>query len=142
MMIARDFGEGSNMGRRHGMWRGLELHAEFDFLVGQTYGRRCCGFHVASSGNLARPRGELDEVLADTHWPDPEDARVHVLEVGTDARLETHMGQNVLLQTYPRGDLGQGNAAVLQLEHGAFGNVGHLLAALRGQCRTKADLAD
>src|SRR5258705_11562872 len=52
------------------------------------------------------------------------------------------MSQHVLLEAYARGDLGQGEAAILQLEHGAFGDVGDLLAALRGQRRTEADLAD
>src|SRR6266702_8381959 len=94
------------------------------------------------SGNLARPRRQGLEALCDPHRAGAEDARVHIPELWADARAEAHMREDVFLQANARRDLGQGDTAVLQLEHGTLGHVAHLLAALRGKRGTEADLAD
>src|SRR6185369_3513196 len=94
------------------------------------------------SGDLARPRRQSLEALRDAHGPGAEDARIHVLQLRADARPKAHMGEDVLLQARARRDLGQGHAAVLQFEHGALGDIADVLAALRGERGTEADLAD
>src|SRR6266567_9161377 len=94
------------------------------------------------SGDLARPRRQGLEALRDPHGPGAEDARIHVLQLRADARPKAHMGEDILLEASARRDLGQRYAAVLQLEHGALGDVADVLAPLRGERGAEADLAD
>src|SRR6266566_5795470 len=94
------------------------------------------------SRNLARPRRQRHKTLADPHRSGPENARVHVPELRADTRPEAHMREHVLFDAHARRNLRQGDGAVLQLEHGALGNIGDFLAALRRERRAETDLAD
>ena len=74
-----------------------------------------------------------NKLLFQAHAAGAEDARVHELQIGRDARSEIHLGEHVLLSRAPGAISVSTSPSAREPEHRALGDEGDVLAPLAGE---------